>query len=86
MRRLEDGAEQQQALARVVVLRELQERLAQRRVAAELLGALDQPVVEPLFHGAQLGRELGVVSGRVADQIAGMHFEKARQQQRASGA
>jgi hypothetical protein len=81
VRRLDDGAEEQETLPGVVVLREPEDRFAQRTVAAELLGALNQPVVEPPFDGPQRGGQLGVIARRVGDQITGVDLEEAREQE-----
>src|SRR5277367_3273471 len=53
-----------------------EKRLAQVRVAAETLGAGDEPEVELVFGGGKVGEEFGVVAIRVVDEIAGMDLEK----------
>ena len=61
--------------------RHVQQRLAQLRLPAEPLRALDQPQVQLVFKGPQVGNKPGLKSLRIVDQVAGMHFEEFRQQQ-----
>ena len=79
-RRFQNRAQQHQALTRILVLGYLQQRLAQLGIARKLLGSVDQPQVEPVFHGAQVAGQLGVVALGIVHQIPGMHLEEPRQQ------
>ena len=79
--RFEDGLEEQEAAARVLVVGEGEERLAEVGVAAEALGAGDEPEVELVFVGAEVGDELGVVALGVVDEVAGVDFEELREEQ-----
>src|SRR5712691_2114300 len=45
----------------------------------ESLGAADQPQVEVVFQRPYIGRQLGVVSLRVVNEIPGMDFEETRE-------
>src|SRR5689334_11557682 len=68
------------ALARVFVARDFQQSLAYFSIAAELLGAIDQPQIQLVLGGAQVGDQLGVVALRIVHQITWMNFEEASQQ------
>ena len=78
--RFDDGADEQEALARIGVVGELQQRARELDVVGELLRAFAEPVVERSFARAKVGGELGVKSRRVGDEIAGVHLEEAREE------
>src|SRR5262249_20697595 len=48
---LDERREQQQAFARLGMLRDLEKRVAQRSVIAPMFGALDQPAIEAVVGG-----------------------------------
>src|SRR5262245_6700833 len=80
VRRVDDGAEQDEALARVVVTCELAQRTGKLAIAGEALGAGAEPLVERRFSRPHVGRQLDVKSGRIADQVSGMDLEEAGEQ------
>ena len=55
--------------------------MAEVVVAAEALGAGDEPEVELVFVGAEVGDELGVVALGVVDEIAGVDLEELCEEQ-----
>ena len=63
------------------MLGDSQQRAAQLRVAAETLGAADEPEVELVLETAEVGQELGVIAVGIVDEVAGVDFEELRQQQ-----
>ena len=78
---VEYGLEQQETAARIFVMREGEKGLAEVFVAAEALGAGDEPEVKLVFGGAEIGEEFGVVALRIVDQIARMHLEESGEEQ-----
>jgi hypothetical protein len=77
----EDGLEEQEAAARVLVVGEGEECVAEIVVAVEALGSGDEPEVEFVFVGAEVGDELGVVALGVVDEVAGVDFEELCEEQ-----
>ena len=63
------------------MVRHGEKRLAERRIATEALGAADQPEIELVLRGAQVGDELRVIALRIVDQIAGVDLEELREEQ-----
>src|SRR5664279_3984724 len=62
------------------MLGHLQQRLTHLGIARKLLRPVDQPQVEPVFHGAQIAGQLGVIALGIVHQVTRMHLEEARQQ------
>src|SRR3954447_12178353 len=56
------------------------ERGAQGRIVRETGRAVLQPAIERGFHGGDIGRQLGVEVGWIADEIPGMDLEEPREQ------
>ena len=77
----EDGLEEQEAAARVLVVGQGEERVAEIAVAVEALGSGDEPEVEFVFIGAEVGDELGVVALGVVDEVAGVDVEELGEEQ-----
>src|SRR5258708_35142651 len=76
---LHDRAEENEALARLVVLGDSQQSPAQLHVLTKLLGRLDEPGVDPgVDRSPGLDRKLKIF--RIINEIAGMNGEKSRQQ------
>src|SRR3989442_10575273 len=78
---LEDGPQQRRAPARLAVARDRKQRPAQLRMAAETLGAADQPEVEPVLQRARVRGELVVKALGIVDQVAGVNVEELRQEE-----
>jgi hypothetical protein len=74
--RIEHGLEEQEAAARVLVMSECEESLAEAGVAAEALSASDEPEIEFVLGGAKVGEEFGVIALGVIDEVAGVNLEK----------
>src|SRR5439155_16769912 len=68
-----------QAPARLAVARDGEQRPADLRMAAEALGAADQPEVEPVLQRAGVRGELVVKALGIVDQIAGVDVEELGQ-------
>src|SRR6476661_3084806 len=79
-RRGEDLGEQHEAVTRARMLRDGDQRAVDLRVAAEALGAVDEPEVELVLSPADFRRQLGVESLRVVDEVARVHLEEAREE------
>jgi hypothetical protein len=60
--------------------RESPERRAQRWIVRKADRAVAEPAVKDRLDGRDVGRELGVKSRRVADQLARVDLEEAREQ------
>jgi hypothetical protein len=73
-------AEQDVTAPRLGMRRESFERPAERRIVGKADRAVAQPAVEGRLDGGNVGRELGVKSRRVADQIARVDLEEAGEQ------
>ena len=76
----DSGEAFKEAAARVGVVSQGEERLAECGVAAEALGAGDEPEVELVLGGAKVGEQFGVIALGVVDEVAGMNLEKPGQQ------
>lgn len=76
---IDDGVEEEQAAAGIVVASEGKEGEAELGIAAEALGAADEPEVELIFESAGVAEELGVVALGVVDEVAGVDLEEFRQ-------
>src|SRR5205814_6075909 len=77
---LQNCTQQHQASARVLMLCDLEQRTANRWIAAEALRAIDKPQVELVFQRADIRHQLGVVTIGIVYQIARMHLEELREQ------
>src|SRR4029078_8539087 len=73
-------AEQDQTHARILVSGNRHQCLSQFGISSKAFRAADEPEVELVFVRADIGDALGRETLRIVDKIAGMHFEKARQQ------
>ena len=58
-----------------------EECLAEVGVATETFGAGDEPEVELVFGGAEVGEKLGVVALGVVDEVAWVDFEELREEE-----
>jgi hypothetical protein len=79
--RLNDGLNEEEAAARVGVIGQGKEGLAECGVATEALCAADEPEVELVLDAAEVGEELGVVALGVVDEVAGVDLEELREEQ-----
>jgi hypothetical protein len=79
MWRLEDFAQQDEALSRIGVSRHGQERFLKSRLALEAFRALDEPEVEAILESPNIGCQFRVETFGIVDEIARMHFEEARE-------
>ena len=79
--RLDDGLDEEKATARVGVVGYGEQRLAESGIATEALGATDEPEVDLVLDGAEVGKELGVVAFGVVDEVAGVDFEEFCEQE-----
>src|SRR5262245_45468933 len=73
-------AEQPQAAPRVVMPRDALERAGKFGIVREARRAVGEPAIERRFAGRDVGGELGMKPGRIADQVAGVNLEEAREQ------
>ena len=78
--RVDDGLDEEETAARVGVVGQNKERLAECGVATEALGAGNEPEVELVLDGAEVGEEFGVVALGVVDEIAGVDLEEFGEQ------
>src|SRR6185436_73339 len=78
---LDDRAEPHEAVARLLVLRDLQQRLAQRPVDRELLRPLDQPEIEAVVELVPRLRRQRRVVFEIVDEVSRVDAEEPRQQQ-----
>ena len=80
-RRFQNRFHQHQAAARILVLGQVEQRAAHRRIAPETLRALNQPEIERIFRGAHVRHQFVVEAFRIVHQISGMNVEEFCQQQ-----
>ena len=73
---VDDGFDEEEAAAGVGVVRQGEERVPEVAVAMEALGAGNEPEVELVLDGAEIGEELGVVALGVVDEVAGVDLEE----------
>src|SRR3989442_13269822 len=80
LRRFQNGAQQDQTLARIFMSRHLQQGMADPRVMSKVLGAIDQPEIQFVFQATKVRRQLCVITFRIIDQVAWMNLEELCQQ------
>jgi hypothetical protein len=61
------------------VLRELEQRVTDFRIAAETLGSADEPQVQVVFGHAEIRQQLRVVALGIIYEISRMDLEELRQ-------
>lgn len=69
--RVQDFTEQQQAAPGVLVMRDLNQDVADFRVAGKTLGALQEPDTKLTFGFGQVGDQFGVIALGIVDEKAG---------------
>jgi hypothetical protein len=77
----EDGLEEKEAAAGVVVAGKGEEGVSQRGVTAEAFRTGDEPEVELVLEGTGVREEGGAVAFGVVDEVAGVDLEEAREQE-----
>src|SRR5690349_21357882 len=60
--------------------RDGEQRAAELRIAAQTFGAVDEPQVQLILGGADVGNEFGMKSVGIVHQVAGMDFEESCEQ------
>src|ERR1051326_5271801 len=74
---LDDRAEPHEAVARVFVLRDSEQCLAERRIGCKLFRSVDQPEIELVVEAVT--RLVRVMLFEIVDEISRMHFEDPRE-------
>src|SRR5260370_13013570 len=73
--------QEQETAAGVFVLRQRKERLTKLVVAAKSLRSADEPEVELVFEGVDVGHQLGVVALGIVDEIVRVNLEELGEKQ-----
>jgi hypothetical protein len=72
----ENGLHEKEAAARVGVVGDGEQCTGEIGVATEAFGAGDEPEVELVLGGSEVGDELGVIALGVVDEVAGMDLKE----------